>query len=374
MGSKSSTDDRVAPLAAGRAAAYFNHQFNRVTSKAGLQYCALPAARRAGRHPWVRTADIIQLFNIHGGYMDVARLPVLANRAPLVWRLSDQWPMTGHCAYSGDCSRWKTGCGGCPDTAAYPPVGLDLTGYLWRRKKRFYRDLPMTIVAPSSWTEEAARQSPLLDEFPVVRIPNGIDVGAYSPMDRSEARKRLGVASGKTGILFCAHIAHDNPRKGTDTLAEALRTRPELRDSLLIVAGAGADHWRTAVSQDVHSLGYVGDEENLKLAYAASDIVVIPSAVENLPNTALEALAMSRPVVAADAGGVRDAVIHGETGFLSPPKQARELGGALGELLENEPLRAKLGMNGRRLIEQEFTRELELSRFENLYLNILGPS
>src|SRR3546814_1118109 len=91
-------------------------------------------------------------------------------------------------------------------------------------KDRIYSRLRMTIVAPSSWTERAARESPLLNRFPVVRIPNGLDTAVFRPRDRQGARELLGVPAHGKAILFSAHVAHDNERKGSQVLRQALRS------------------------------------------------------------------------------------------------------------------------------------------------------
>ena len=90
-------------------------------------------------------------------------LPRLGRRAPIVWRLSDMWPMTGHCAYAGSCERWQAGCGRCPDLASYPAIGLDTTGFLWRQKRRLYRNVPITVARlthPGSRYQLEGRFSP----------------------------------------------------------------------------------------------------------------------------------------------------------------------------------------------------------------------
>lgn len=342
------------------------------TRRLGLQYAVVPSSYRVRRHPWLASPDIIQLFNLHGAYFTPRLLPWLSARAPLVWRLSDMWAATGHCAYAGACEKWRTGCGGCPDLESYPGVGRDFTASLWRMKDRIYSRLRMTLVAPSSWTERIARESPLLNRFPVVRIPNGLDTRVFQPLDQVAARRVLGIPEQGTAILFSAHVAHDNPRKGSDVLKAALTALGACEDAMLLVAGVGADHWQDQVPQRVVPLGYLRDDRLIAASYAAADLVVVPSAVENLPNTVLEAMACARPVVAFDTGGTADAVRHEETGLVVPTGDAGGLAAAMARLLDDEALRDRLGRAALERARAEYAMEVQHRRFERLYDDILG--
>jgi glycosyltransferase involved in cell wall biosynthesis len=323
------------------------------------------------RHPWVREADLFQFFNTHGGYMSLGLLARLGRRAPIVWRLSDLWSMTGHCAYPGTCQRWLLGCGDCPDLETYPPIGFDTTALLWRRKQALYRHCDITVIAPSSWTEEAARRSPLFAGRPVYRVANGIEQTVFRPWQRAQARAALGIDDTRPAVLFAAHVAFDNPRKGSDLLLAALRQMERRNDVFLLVAGRDAERWRGQVPLDVVPLGYLEGDEALATAYAAADVVSVPSAVENLPNTALEAMACGKPVVAIDAGGMRDAVRDGDTGLLCPPGDPAAFAAALGRLLDDPDFRQRMGDQALALVRREFTVEREVERIEGIYREIL---
>src|SRR5437870_3463816 len=127
---------------------------------------------------------------------------LLSRRRPLVWRLSDMWGLTGHVAYSYDCDRWRHGCGSCPYLDEYPALRRDRTALLWRWKRRVYAWSRVTLVAPSSWIERVAGESPLLGRFPVRRIPNGTDLETFRPRDRRAAKRDLGLDPERPLLLF----------------------------------------------------------------------------------------------------------------------------------------------------------------------------
>jgi glycosyltransferase involved in cell wall biosynthesis len=345
---------------------------DRVTWRLGLQYQVVPSATRVLRHPWLEKPDIIQLFNTHGGYFALWMLPALARRARLVWRLSDMWPTTGHCAYAGACERWRSGCGACPDLATYPAIGLDTTAMLWRQKKRLYDRTPLTVVAPSSWIEGIARQSPLLARADIHRIPNGLDLAAFHETDQAAARAHFDIPQGRTAILFAPHIAKDNKRKGGDLLEAALRRLGPREDVVLLVAGVGAEQWVGRVPQKVVPLGYLRESHLMAMANSAADVVVVSSSVENLPNGVLEAFACRRPVVAFDTGGMRDAVRDGETGLLIPALDVKALASGLERLIVDGESRRAMGDRALALARQEFSAEVEISRIEALYATLIA--
>ncbi len=344
---------------------------DRVTAGLGLQYQWVPSSARVLRHDWLRGPDIIQLYNIHGGYLSPRILPALARRAPVVWRLSDMWPVTGHCAYAGTCERWRTGCGNCPDLGTYPAVGIDATAYLWHQKRRLYSNTQPTVVAPSSWIESIARTAPVFAGATVHRIPNGLDQTVFRPLDQGAARAVLGIPTDRIAILFSAHVTGDNARKGTDLLKQALVRLGQRSDTILLVAGVGAKEWVGRVPQKVISLGYLRDDRLLAAANAAADLVVVPSAAENLPNSLIEAFACGRPAVAFDAGGIGDAVRDGETGILVPAGDTDALAAGLARLLDDRDLRAAMGTRALDMALREFSSEVQAARFEDLYRSLI---
>jgi glycosyltransferase involved in cell wall biosynthesis len=344
----------------------------RVTERLSLQYLCYPSSVRLLGHPWVREADVVQLYNTHGGYFSHTILPLLSRRRPVVWRLSDMWPMTGHCAYAFECERWKTGCGACPLLADAPALRVDRTALLWRVKRWAYARSALTLVAPSRWIAGLAAASPLLSRFPVHWIPNGVDTDVFRPIPKGAARAVLGLDPGERVVLFSALETADR-RKGGAVLAEALGRSgagPRLPYRLLVV-GRGAERWTGPGPAAVTAMPTVGDDRLLAAVYSAADVFVSPALAENLPNAALESLACGTPVVAFDVGGVADAVRPLETGYLAASGDPADLARGIDRLLADEALRLRLGRRGREVAEQEYGQDLQTRRFLALYEEIL---
>jgi glycosyltransferase involved in cell wall biosynthesis len=371
VGFRTSTDADVDTVSGGSAMRRLNRLVDVTTRRFGYQYVYFPSTQRVLAHPWIAEAQVFQIYNTHGGYFATGMLPELSARAPLVWRLSDMWPLTGHCAYAAGCERWRTGCGECPDLGTYPPVGADRTAQLWRMKEAAYARSRITVVAPSSWIERLAKESPLLGRFPVYRIPNGIDLARFAPRDPAALRATLGIEPRTRVILFTAHGLDANARKGSDDAIEALRCLGRRRDTVVLLAGEGGDSWQGRLEFPLIRVGFVHNEEKLAAVYGAADLLLAPSRSENLPNNVLEAIASGVPVVAYAAGGMEDAVRHLETGWLAAIGSVEGLAQGMRRILDEPELRARLGTAARALAEAQFDQADEVKRFERLYLDLV---
>lgn len=343
-----------------------------LTEALSLQYLFLPSSWAILRHPWFRTADLVQLYNTHGGYFSHSVLGVASRRKPFVWRLSDMWPLTGHCCYSYECDRWKTGCGACPLLSDEPALREDRTALLWRAKQRIYADANVTLVAPSRWIAGLAAQSPLVKHWPVEIIPNGLNLTVFRPIRQAAAREVLGLPQDEALILFSS-VETKAYRKGGTFVAEAVHrlkgnTRTPFR---LLVVGNRASEWEKVVDAPVTAIDAVKDDHLLATVYSAADVFLHPALADNLPNGVLESLACGTPVVAFDVGGVGEAVRPMETGYLARHKDAQDLAVGLQRLLDDDDLRRRLGLRGRAVAEAEYDMELQTQRFEALYQRVL---
>lgn len=346
---------------------------DRLTQRLSLQYLWYASSAALPYRRWVRQADIIQLYNLHGGYVSHTVLPALSRRTPVVWRLSDMWPMTGHCAYSFDCARWQTGCGACPILSDYPALRHDRTALLWHIKRRLYRRCRLTLVAPSRWMADLTRQSPLLQRFPVHVIPNGLDTAIFKPLDRAVARSFLGLDQQERLVLFGAHYASER-RKGAEVLAQALRQLAAWgTDNLrLLIMGRQADVQDRLSGYPVTTLGAIQDDRLLAVAYAAADVFVLPTRADNLPNTILESMACGIPVVSFAVGGVPEAVRHLDTGYAARPGDAADLAQGLRLLLADAQRRQAMGRRARAVAEADYSSGLQAQRFLALYRDLIA--
>ncbi len=343
-----------------------------IADQIGLQYLCLPSSYRLPRHPWVKEADILQLYNTHGGYLSHTVLPRLAAGRPIVWRLSDMWAFTGHCAYSYECDRWKIGCGSCPILEEYPPLRRDTTALLWKVKKRVYSRCDLTVVAPSRWMASVVPQSPLLGQFPLHVIPNGLDTEVFRPLPKPVAREVLGLKPDARVILFMDHT-EEAPRKGSVYLREALNRISETShvDPVLLVMGTSGGGWLDQVQFSLRCVGVVTNDLFMSTVYSAADVFVLPTLADNSPNGVLESMACGTPAVAFNVGGVPELVRHMETGYLAVYQDPVDLARGIDLLLTDGELRERMGRRCREVVESEYSMDLQARRFEELYQDII---
>jgi glycosyltransferase involved in cell wall biosynthesis len=332
-----------------------------VLDRLGLQYALYPSSFGVGRDPWFRDADVVQLHNLHGSYFSFTALPVLTRRRPTVWLLQDQWALTGHVAYSLECERWREGCGSCPHLSDYPRLQRDTTALLWRLKRSVYRRSRLTLIVPSAWMLALVEASPLLAHFPVHRIPHGVDTSVFKPMPKVEARRRLGLPGDRKILLFCASDLNE-PRKGLHLLEDAIRRLDD--PPLLALAGDG----RPPSGVETFPLGSITDDHLLAHAYAAADVLAVPTVADALTQTAIESIACGTPCVAFDRGGVTDVVRDGETGYRAAFGDVDDLARAIQAGLEGGE---RLAPRCRGVAEEEFSVELQVRRYVELYEQVL---
>jgi glycosyltransferase involved in cell wall biosynthesis len=107
-------------------------------------------------------------------------------------------------------------------------------------------------------------------------------------------------------------------------------------------------------------------------ALAAMDVVVNCALLEGLAGSVREALALAKPVVATNVGGNPEIVLDGDTGLLVEPRAPAELAAAVGTLLDDRELGARLGARGRELVLERHTRAARAERVEAVYLDALA--
>jgi len=99
------------------------------------------------------------------------------------------WAFTGGCHYDEECGKYINNCGHCPLLNSNKQK--DLSYKTWRRKKKSWKNLDLTVVTPSSWLGECAKKSSLFHKTRIEVIPNGIDLNRFKPIDKNTAKDIL---------------------------------------------------------------------------------------------------------------------------------------------------------------------------------------
>lgn len=314
-------------------------------------------------------SDVVNLHWV-AGFLDYESFfSSVPQRTPVVWRLSDMNAFTGGCHYDAGCDKYNAGCGACPQLGSADEE--DLSRQIWERKHSIFERVEpdhVRFVAQSRWMKKEITNSTLLREFPVVLIPNGLDITAFAPRDQGVAREALGIPQIAKVALFVAQSV-SNERKGFRLLGRAMADLQRLSDVFLLSLGGGKPTIDASISQ-LH-LGHVSNDRLLSLVYSAADLFVVPSLQDNLPNTVLESLACGTPVVGFDVGGIPDMVRPGVTGLLAPVGDVDALRDAIVELLRDPASRGEMSENCRRIAVEKYALEVQAQRYVELYGEML---
>ncbi|MEB3310433.1 MAG: glycosyltransferase family 4 protein [Snowella sp.] len=346
-------------------------KLNHLTSQLGFNYLTILSSFDIPKHHFYQEADVLNFHNILGGYFNYLALPQLTSKKPAIVTLHDMWYLTGHCGYSYNCQRWKSGCGQCPYPDEYPPVGKDNTHIEWKLKDWVYSHSQLTIVAPSHWLVEQAKKS-ILSRFPIHHIPNGIDTDRYRPLDPEMCRSLLGIPSGKKVLMFSSlNVSHY--RKGGDLLLRAIKNLPESlrKEIVLLIMGCGGETIAKMVDIPIVDVGYINSDRIKSMAYSAADIFVFPSRADNFPLVLQESLACGIPTVAFKVGGVPDIVRPEITGYLAEPENTDDLSNGIVQLLEDKKQRENMAKKCREIVLEEYSLELQAKCYIDLYSKIL---
>jgi glycosyltransferase involved in cell wall biosynthesis len=331
--------------------------------------------------------DILHCHNLHVGYFDLTALPWLSHQVPTLVTLHDAWLLSGHCAHSFSCERWRIGCGECPDLTIYPDIRRDATAYNWERKQQIYQKSRFYVATPCQWLMEKVEKSMLATAVAEARvIPNGVDLSLFQPTDRKRVRAELALPKDAKILLFAANGIQGNIWKDYQTMRESIprvASRVSAHPLLFIALGEEARVERLGQAE-IRCVPYQRDPETVARYYQAADLYLHASKADTFPNTILEALACGTPVVATAVGGIPEQVkglriennainrhtVDEATGFLISPQDAEELGARVEQLLGDESLRHQLSRNAVKDARERFDAEQQANAYLDWYEEI----
>lgn len=317
-------------------------------------------------HPLVKQADILHYHWINHAFLSVHTLKKLvALGKPVISHLHDMWAFTGGCHYSGDCDHYLTGCGQCPYLTQ--PGENDISARISQAKKQLYQADNICFVASSKYLSEVAGRSWLLRNKSIFALPIPIDTSIHRRNNPVQSRKALGISLDKTVILFGAqNVAHK--RKGMSYFIDAINLLAsqysEFRKNVEVaVFGKSSHDVQAYFPVPVKMLGTLNINQ-LNDAYSASDVYVIPSLEDNLPNTVLEALACQTPVVAFRTGGILEMVDHMINGYLADYRSVQSLADGIMWAISYKP--------AARLNESVYGIDAVTDAFFRLYVQLIN--
>ena len=254
-------------------------------------------------------------------------------KKPLIWTLHDMWAFSGAEHIAMD-NRYIKGYkrNNRPDHES----GFDLNKWTWKRKLTHWKKA-IQIVTPSSWLADCARKSYLMNEWPIEVIPNAIDTDVWIPIDQDTARKIVGLPLDQHILLFGAMGGTFETHKGFDLLEKSIiNLRGEFKNLQRVVFGQSEPKVTPDLGYPIRFMGRIHDQTSLQLLYSSADALVIPSRVDNLPNTCVESFACGTPVIAFNTCGLPDLISHKINGYLAKPFETESLSSGIKWVLKQE--------------------------------------
>jgi glycosyltransferase involved in cell wall biosynthesis len=273
--------------------------------------------------------------------------------------------------------------------SARPPIvvhtfhGHVLRGYFGPTRTWFFRQLErwlarvttaLVAVSPEVRDDLVALGVAPPERFTVIRLGIGLEERIPTGENgRAEMRRTMGVEPGQFVVGWIGRMT--SVKRTYDVLLAFKGLRERGVDACLCMVGDGPD--RERVERRASELGivrnclFLGYQEEVAPFYATFDAVILPSANEGTPVSAIEALAGGRPVVATRVGGVPDVIRDGVDGFLVEPGAVDDLADRLARLAREPTLRDRMGEQGRKRVLERYSVNRLVDEVDLLYRALL---
>jgi len=314
-------------------------------------------------------ADVINLHWVQEEFISIKSISLI--KKPIVWTLHDLWPILGTEHYPKDFNDTRYIDGYSKKNRLSGEKGVDLDLISWRLKKKFFIK-PIQIVCNSNWSANCVKSSSLMSSWPVAIIPNPIPTEIYKPWPKKIARNLFNLPLDKYLILFGAIGGTDDNRKGWQYLKEALEKLGKNNNNLhAIVFGQFEPKEKTKVGIPISYIGELNDDQSLAMLYSAVNVMVVPSIMETLCQTAQEAQSCGIPVVAFNCSGLVDVVENHETGYLAKPFESDDLSNGIEWVLKHENYNY-LSIESRKRAVRLWNQKTITNKYKEIYNKVIN--
>lgn len=317
--------------------------------------------------------DIIHCHALCWGYFDLRLLPKLNKQIPIVITHHDAWLISGSCLHSFDCTRWKTGCGQCPNLPHKNLLHQDGTAKNWNKKYEIFKKCHLYVVTPCQWLMDMVNQSMMKEGIIASKvIPNGVDLNFFFPSSQKNARIKLSLPLDKKILLFVGANMRNSLWKDYKTLLSTIEEISSFGMKVICLVLGEKSPSIYLNETEIRFIPYTSDPQKVASYYNAADIYVHPARVDTFPTVILEALACGTPVVASAVGGIPEQIIEGKTGFLVPSGNSPLMARKIMYLLENSEDMQQMGHHAADDAANRFGLERMVKEYIQVYDEILN--
>jgi glycosyltransferase involved in cell wall biosynthesis len=281
-------------------------------------------------------ADLFVLNWLGNRTISIREIGRLGQRA--VCQLHDMWMFSGAEHYRFD-DRASVG----HSRKSRPPeeTGPDLNKRNFRLKRKYWRR-PVSVIVPSRWLESEVKESALTADWPVYVLPYPVDTNFWQPRNPIESRRALGFSDDDLIVMFGAvggtgahHKGGDLLLKSLEILSENNREFPLPKERVRVAIFGESSEVISLGGFDARFLGRLSDEQ-LRLAFSAASVLVVPSRLGNFALIGLWGHACGAPEVVFEGTGMTDIVEHGITGYHARKDDPHYLAACIHSVLANK--------------------------------------
>jgi glycosyltransferase involved in cell wall biosynthesis len=282
-----------------------------------------------------------------------------------------------HTSKAGFLGRLAAGLARIP-IIVHTPHGHVFFGYFGSLKTQMFilleklaAGITDKIVAVTNREKEDYVFYKIVREDKIVVINSGVELGKFIELpfvEREDFKRTLGIPEKSLVVGTAGRL---EPVKGPEFLIEAAKDiLSKYPQTYFIFAGDGP--LRQRLENRAQELGiknntiFLGWRSDVTKVISIYDIFAFPSLNEGMGRVLVEAMALGKPIVASDAGGIPDLVTHGINGFLVPPKNPERLAESINILLHDKERRAKMGAEGKARA-WKFGKDIMLESIAKLY-------
>ena len=249
--------------------------------------------------------DLVQLYNLHGYYINIGMLLKYLGKSniPVVYSMLDEHPYLGRCCYSFDCNNFRDGCRNCSiSKKAYPRT------WFFRLAKKFnkdkliaYKGLNNSCYVGPQWVVERANESNLLRGNRFYCVDEYVDTEIlFRPKEHYQYVNKELINSEKKIVLSVA--PYSDPRKGGKYFMQLAWMFREACEFQFVYIGMDVKGVISPPNCIVK--GFVSIQEELAEYYSLADVFVCTSLADTMPNVCLDSLACGTPVIGFDNTGI----------------------------------------------------------------------
>jgi len=260
------------------------------------------------------------------------------------------------------------------------------TNHLWKRSNitlklyAFIDSIAMSqidkVVAVSQPILDEMKNSPFISNKKLSMISNGIDTKKFHPDNTSTIRSEFNI---NPDTILITAVSSLTSEKGHRYLLDALaQLKSTISDFHLLIIGDGVE--RTNIELQINTLDLsnqvtlLGRRSDISNIHAATDIYALPSLIEGLPMSLLEAMASGVCSVATNVGDISKCIDNNVTGIIIKPRDADALMHAIQTLCLDESMRDRIGSAAAKLIQEKFSTETMAGKYNELYNQMLSAN